>query len=271
MRYLPQLSLSLVVKIISLVFKTLLFVNNWTVVSSYLKHNKEQSPMIMLRNGLKFYTNNNILDLTVIIETFGNESKYDYYIYDNSQQMNIIDVGANIGAFSIYAAKKYPQSKIFSFEPDKKNFDKLLKNISVNGICNIQCFNLAIGKTNGKILLYSVEGGDFGTVLSSTVRKGLKSTEVESRTLDKILEDNKIEYCDLLKMDCEGAEYDIIFNTKREIFDKIKLISIEFHQHDQYSGSDLKNFLKNINYDVSLNTNKRDKNFGFIYAKQMTS
>ena len=156
---------------------------------------------------------------------------------------------------------------IYSYEPDFQNYEKIIKNVEQNNIKNVKCFNSAVGKTNGKIHLYSVENGDFGTSSSSTVRKSNRSVEVSCGTLENVFMVNKIDCCDLLKLDCEGAEYQIIFDSPKNIFKKIKSIALEYHDDPKFKGEDLVSYLKENGFYTILSSNKRDDRWGHIYAK----
>ena len=76
--------------------------------------------------------------------------------------------------------------------------------------------------------------------------------KVECITLENIFDENRITNCDLLKLDCEGAEYDILMNTKKEIFEKIKLISLEYHNIINHDGYELKKFLEIVGFLVAV-------------------
>lgn len=268
MKYYSKLSFSVIVKIISLFFQSIKYIKNWFIIPTYFFGNKNESKLVKLRNGLLFITNKNILDLAVIIENFSNESNYDYFLKKEKKiNPKIIDIGAHIGTFSIYAAKKYPKSMIYCYEPDFQNYEKIIKNVEQNNIKNVKCFNSAVGKINGKIHLYSVEKGDFGTTLSSTVRKSNRSVEVSCATLENVFMANKIDCCDLLKLDCEGAEYQIIFDSPKNIFKKIKSIALEYHDDPKFKGEDLVRYLKENGFYTILSSNKRDNRWGLIYAK----
>jgi len=236
-------------------------------MKNFLFGNVNDYLIIKLRNGLKFFSNGDTADMVVIIENFDNESKYDYFLERHQvENPTIIDIGANIGSFSIFAAKKYPHSKILCYEPDLKNFKVLKKNLKINNINSVNAYNKAVSKTNEIIKLYPQEDGKFGTVAVSTVRPRPTFTEVQSITLEKIFEDNDLDKCDLLKIDCEGAEYEILFNSTEELFKKIKLISIEYHNLKNFRGEDLKSFLENMHFHVSLKPIKRNMQAGYIYT-----
>jgi len=223
---------------------------------------------IELKNGIKFKTNGNILDVVAIVENFSLENKYDYFLKKSEEKCIILDIGANIGTFSVYIGKKYPISKLFCYEPDEKNFEKLVENLQINSITNASFYRKAVGKKNELIKLFSDELGKFGTVGSSTVTKGPKEMKVKCITLENIFDENQIISCDLLKLDCEGAEYDILMNTKKEIFDKIKLISLEYHNINNHDGYELKKFLETLGFVVKLVPDSHNNKYGFIYAQK---
>ena len=250
-------------------FKLISVFKNWKgiVISQLL--NREMEPVLKLRNGIQFYTNKNILDVVVILENFAGANDHDYFkIVNLSRKPIIIDIGAHIGTFSVNAAKKYPQARIFSFEPDELNYDKLIKNIKVNNVQNVVPYHKAVGTTNGTILLYSNNYGNFGTCSSSSITTGPRSIEVPSITLENIFKENQIEECDLLKMDCEGGEYDIILRSNEDVFKKIRTIALEYHIIEEHKVEDIVSFLKNNGYQILLRENKFNNNFGFIYANK---
>jgi FkbM family methyltransferase len=252
--------------------KILKLVKNWLQMTVYLSKDDTKTPLLELRNGLKFYTNNNILDVIAVMENFESENNHDYFKMANiSSKPTIIDIGAHIGAFSIYAATKYPDAKIFCYEPDPHNYEKLIKNIKANNIDNIIPFNQAVGKVNGKTILYSDINGNFGTVGSTLVSKGPRSLEIECITLENILKSNHIDECDFLKMDCEGGEYDILLNSNKQIFKFIKMIVLEYHVIPNHQVDELEKFLEEQDYKVSRIQNKRNSKYGFIYASRCSS
>jgi FkbM family methyltransferase len=230
---------------------------------------KNKCPILIeLKNGIKFKTNENILDAVAVIENFSLENKYDRYLKKSNEEKCIIDIVANIGTFSVYIGKKYPSSKLFCYEPDRENFEKLAENLQMNLISNIKIQRKAVGKENAIIKLFSDESGKYGTVGSSTMKKGPKEIEVECTTLESILNDNQINSCDLLKLDCEGAEYNILMNTDREIFKKIKLISLEYHNIMNHDCYELKEFLESLGFIVELAPDNHNNKYGFIYAQK---
>jgi FkbM family methyltransferase len=149
-----------------------------------------------------------------------------------SENPVIIDIGANVGIVSFYFAKKYPNAKIFAYEPHPLNFQNLVKGIEVNNITNIYPFNLAVFSESDmdvKIFLHE------NNTSASSVFRFLSSdpfVEVKTISLEDIIKQNNISYIDFLKIDCEGAEFDILENTDMFYHENIpiKNMFIEFHR-----------------------------------------
>lgn len=159
----------------------------------------------------------------------------------------IIDIGANIGTFSLWA---YPfASIIYAIEPASVNYNNLVKTVQTNNLTKIKPFKLAISAKNETRYLatpniYSDFTFDF--------RKGeeqYEHEEVECVRLDKFMEDNQIDYVDVMKIDVEGAEYEILRDDYMyKLKDKIKLIIGEFHN----GGEEIKTILQKLGYDVII-------------------
>ena len=98
--------------------------------------------------------------------------------------------------------------------------------------------------------------------------KSSKSITVDSISLQQIFDNNNIENCNFLKLDCEGTEYEILENLPTSYFDKIKKIVIEYHMADTHPEllENLKKILINQNY--SLKTKKLFSDIGFLYASK---
>ncbi len=128
---------------------------------------------------------------------------------------NVVDLGANIGYFTLLAAKIVgPEGKVFAFEPEPKNYNYLQKNIKLNNYENVTALQKAVSDKNGKTKLYIC---DYDTG-HHTIRQysGIeaysrgrhteeKSIEIETVTLDEFFK-GKEELIDVIKIDVEGAE-----------------------------------------------------------------
>ena len=143
----------------------------------------------------------------------------------------VVDIGANIGVFAIYAARK-TRNTVFAFEPSPINAEFLRKNTEANGFHNIAVHNLAVSDRCGteKFALAKIGGGH---LLSDRSAEGELDdyVEVSTTTLERIIRDNSLERIDFLKLDCEGVEGRILQSTSRDRLRRIRKIAMEFHDN----------------------------------------
>lgn len=143
----------------------------------------------------------------------------------------VIDVGSHIGVTALLCAKK--GADVLAFEPEKNNYETLLYNVKVNGLENkIMCVNEGVGKSgNSKLYLHRNMSGTNSTYLK---QKGLNEDvyqDINILSIYEVFNKYKIKRCDLLKLDCEGSEYDIIKSLDDNIVNVIDQISVEFHDN----------------------------------------
>ena len=147
----------------------------------------------------------------------------------------VIDIGGHIGIFSIYLAKLHPEITIYAYEPIPDNFHHFQKNIVHNDVSNIHVFNQAVTKDGRSMPMTVNFKHNSGGATATWDNQHLDSDDfteytVESITLNSIFESYQIDRCRLLKIDCEGSEYEILLNTP--YLDRIDFISAEFHTNE---------------------------------------
>ncbi|OGM17101.1 hypothetical protein A2V56_00015 [Candidatus Woesebacteria bacterium RBG_19FT_COMBO_42_9] len=169
----------------------------------------------------------------------------------------VFDIGAHVGVFSVYAAQKFPGVSVYSFEPDPQNFELLRQNITLNGFEDrIHPFQLAISAKSGihdffRSKFRSTSNSLFERSINNS--KGYGKVKVESRTLEEIFEQEKIDRCDLLKMDCEGAEFEILLNAPPDVLRRIRRIALEYHDGvTNHDHKDLSRFLRANGFTVEV-------------------
>jgi FkbM family methyltransferase len=177
----------------------------------------------------------------------------------------VIDIGAHIGLFTLYASQFCTKGSIFSFEPMKDNYQLLLENIKLNNLKQVKFFNLAVSNSNDPIKLF-INDDESGHSMFSQSSQNLT---VNSISLKRIFDENQIEYCNFLKLDCEGAEYEIIKNLPLSYFEKIDKMIIEYHMADSNPELliELKKILTSQNFKIE--TKSLFPNIGFLYAKKL--
>lgn len=143
----------------------------------------------------------------------------------------IIDIGANVGYFSLFSLVKYPDAKVVSFEPMPMNFKLLQKYCSENTSLDFTPVNKAVSGAVGHITLQYDANDTFTTSASifDTACGGNDILKVETTTLADILDTHGLEKVDLLKLDCEGSEYSILYNAEDKVWERIGALTIETH------------------------------------------
>jgi FkbM family methyltransferase len=146
----------------------------------------------------------------------------------------VLDIGANIGAFSCYAASLDPKKvKAYAFEPEADNYALLCRNIDKNlGPSNIVANKLAVFSSEGMQVIAPAQGGS--RLVTTGAQAHLDSMpKVATVTLMQALDLHNLTQVDFLKMDCEWSEYEIIAQASEETLRKFWWVAIEFHPTDE--------------------------------------
>jgi len=230
--------------------------NPGSFVMHYLGFNRSE---IRMTNGLRFVVRPKSTDVWHMHEIMIRD---DYRLKKvRGDIATIIDVGANIGVFSLCCAKRFKHAKVFAFEPEPANYKLLKKNIRMNN-SNVTARQYIVADKTGKEKLYlsQVESAH------SIVGKG-PAIELQSISLEDIFKQHRVKQCTILKVDIEGGEYKVLYRTPRYLFRKIDRILMEFHNIDeQRNGKTLKRFLEQQGFHVRMQEGWMKKN-GFIYAR----
>ena len=154
---------------------------------------------------------------------------------------SILDIGGNCGLTSLKLRSHFPKSTIHCYEPnlDIKNY---LETNSKSG--NFDCFYEAVGSFSGAVKL-NIEKDE--SVLSSIQSSVLGDTKQIS--IDNAHKRFGVDYLDIVKMDCEGSEWEIL--EKKEIFKKVKFITMEYHLgKNNFDHTRIVNVLEDLGFEI---------------------
>jgi len=211
------------------------WINNRFKDDSKIIIEKDYFKGLITKDDLVFNMSNNILTI---------EEVYKYYQFDDIRRDNIvIDIGANIGAFSILASKF--SDHVYAIEPI--TVEELRANILLNN-AKVNVIERALG--NGDII---------------TVQWGMVKKDMETMTLSQIID--LCGGCDFLKCDCEGGEWYI----RKEEIKGIRAIEMEYHCFGSHRVEDLLKMLSDYTIKVSrLKAPIRGpKDLGIIHARRI--
>lgn len=155
--------------------------------------------------------------------------KNEYYFEAKNENPIIIDCGSNIGMSILYFKTIYPNSIIHSFEPDFYAFKLLNENFGNSK--NIFLNNNAISNESKELIFYYNE--EHRSSLSMSLfkqRESKNSVKVNSLKLSEYLINKNINHIDFLKIDIEGAEFEVIDDLKKsDLFKIVDSMCIEYH------------------------------------------
>ena len=237
---------------------------NWYIYPKvYYKLINDKFVIFKTKTGLRIKIRVRSTDLMALTNVWM-INEYDVEDFEINTNDTVIDIGAHIGLFSLLVSQLCKTGKILSFEPVSENFDLLVSNLKLNHIKNILPFNMAVSKNSGRLDLFLNNDQSAHSIFS----KSSESINVESTSLQKIFEENKISSCKLLKLDCEGAEYEIIDSLPLEYLDKIQNMVIEYHLADTKPELVKSLILKIKNAGFKIKTRPHHNDMGFLIARK---
>jgi FkbM family methyltransferase len=146
--------------------------------------------------------------------------------FDWSRCKRIIDIGAHIGAFSLFALIKAPSAEVLAFEPVLASFRRAQENALQFKGRSVSVRHCGIGPEKGTASI-TIDGGG-----SSQFRQGQVRETISLEPLRDLLH----EPCDFLKMDCEGAEYEALYSLTQDECSRIKFLALEYHHFSKEPG-----------------------------------
>jgi FkbM family methyltransferase len=162
-------------------------------------------------------------------------NEYEHDILCGINPNFIIDAGANVGYASVFFASKFPDAKIVSIEPEKSNFDLLVKN--TKDYKNIDCIQSALWNKEGFLQFKDCNVGNWSFQLEEYKQLGNSETKIQATTISKILDIYKIDCIDILKIDIEGAEKQLFSYDFEGWINKVKILFIELHDRKEIGCS----------------------------------
>lgn len=164
-------------------------------------------------------------DIRVFKQIFFDEV-YNFFPQEFDPKI-IVDAGSNVGYSPIWFSKKFPRAKVIAIEPEKENF-KILKANSIK-YPNVNCIEKALWYEKTILKIFDSGSGSWGFQTHKVEDK--KDGNVETITIQEILNKMDASQIDLLKIDIEGAEFELFKFNADKWLNYIKMIMIETHDN----------------------------------------
>jgi len=232
------------------------------IVPLFLGRTPQRPLIIRLRDSDLQFRVRTAMDVWVIKETCLDR---DYENGVNLQNnWTIIDIGAGLGDFTVYAAQRSPNGRVLAYEPFPESFALLQQNVALNDLQNVEAQPCAIAEKPGALAL-NIGLGE--AVQHSTTQAGAAAIEVQAITLQQVFDEHGLDRCDFLKIDIEGGEYAILRGMDDRLLKRVQRIALEYHDNTSAGQhAELVRLLQASGFQVQVHPNPVHGYLGYLYA-----
>jgi len=170
-----------------------------------------------------------------------------------NQGDTVVDIGANIGCFSVLAAKRVGSTgRVIAVEPGEATYRQLCRNMELNGLTNVTPVRAAIGRHDGKARLHVHDLSGLSSLYDSVDghETGDHAEDVQVVSLQTLLADTGVDFCHYIKVDCEGAEYELLDGMTTELASRIGQTTIETHRIQKHEPAELRKRLIALGFEI---------------------
>ena len=203
-------------------------------------------------------------DKSVMKEIFELREYKEVEAIIKSAKTLIIDAGAQAGFFVLFCRALNPEVKILAIEPDEDNLELLNQHIGINNLKNVEVIPAALAGKSGLRDFFISSDSHNHSLFKVLVPRISKNAKIKTYSLDDLLKEQGIKEVALLKLDIEGAEYEVLRNFTH--WKKIKNIALEYHDFGEWQHQKLEKLLSDNGFKVKSRSSKFEKNLGFIFA-----
>lgn len=204
-----------------------------------LRHN---ATFALKHCGHDFYLRGNSVDFAVFNGIFAN-GEYDFEVDFTPEY--IVDAGAFIGASAVRFSTRFPAAKIVAIEPEETNFSQLIRN--TGPYRNIVPVRAALYGEDTSVKITDPAAEKYAFRVEPD---GAGSSNLEAFTVDTVMKRYGLPRIDILKMDIEGAEFDLFSSGDTRWLRKVKVLVIELHEFFRPGVTELfYSVLAGMNYD----------------------
>ena len=172
--------------------------------------------------------------------------------------MVFLDVGANQGEFSLFAAKRLTGGQVFAFEPVSIFYEKLNNNVIKNKFTNITTFQFGLSDASRQVPVYmgqevTVENEGLASVFQSSDRSRFIQ-QIDLKVLDEIVHSLEVPRIDFIKIDVEGSELMVLKGSRKTLQQYTPWVMLEIsndtYRSAGYSVNDVREFFNSIGYSL---------------------
>lgn len=208
----------------------------------YVQRTSPDDRLVEMRDGTRIHLSGHPHDVITLFVTLVRE---DYGRFPPGG--TVVDIGANLGAFALLAARLGART-VLAYEPNGAAFRCLQRNVEVNGLsASVRPRQVAVAAVAGQKVRFPVAPSMYNRVAMENESGEFET--VGTTSLAEILARDATQGIDLLKVDCEGAEYDILFGAAPSDLRRVREIRMEYHKGRE---SELMDYLRNAGFAITL-------------------
>jgi FkbM family methyltransferase len=200
-----------------------------------------------------------LLELLLAKETIC-EDVYGLADLTDADPRLIVDVGAGIGDFAVLAASSFPAARVLALEPIPRSFAALERNLGRNGLTNVEAHCTAVGTRPE----YALHRARWSAQASAVSADG--ALVVPAMPLDRLIAGRQV---DLLKIDCEGAELEVL-DSAGDSLDLVARLVVEYHDHlIAGAGDRVEELLRAAGLGVRRSPDRYNRSIGYVHARRL--
>jgi FkbM family methyltransferase len=144
----------------------------------------------------------------------------------------IFDVGANIGLTTLLFSKVVPSSVVYSFEPGPKAFACLSETLRRNEVSTERAYNFGLSDRPGHLKFFEAQmlAGSYA-ITEDHPHQAVANINIEVKTIDDFVAENKIDKLDFIKVDVEGFESEVIKGARKTLRDLQPRVFVELNSY----------------------------------------
>jgi FkbM family methyltransferase len=243
----------------------------WNKFFKYLRrNNRKLLKFKMSRYGFEFYCRNNKDDFKVM--TIHEDDIIERFLPKDGDI--VVDIGAHIGLYTIISSKRVGfNGKVIAVEAHPENFEILNRNIQLNQLTNVIALNYAAYSEEERLKLYLPSGESgftkYNTIMPKFAKRDEKFIEVTAKPLDKLLQSNGISAVNWIKIDVEGAEFEVLKGAHNVLSDSKDIaILIELHGSPYEYRPKIEEFIKLYNLKIKFERSYQENGSMHIIVKK---
>jgi len=204
---------------------------NWRDFRHAATVHDDAETILTTRTGFKIAVRHNKWDTEIVSEQLFDRSYLRHF--QPGVAPVVVDVGGYIGDFGLLCAHEWPGSRVIIYEPTAENYEMLAKNLDLNPMLAQRVTLVHKGVSDRPTVTANVQVEGREVHVSSSgwyADEASEQREFPCDSLPAILDVHRLDRIDLLKVDCEGGEYDIFSDVPAGVYSRIGQVVMEWHR-----------------------------------------